>query len=578
MLEKLNLYVRGVGVLLIPIALIVGMAGCTGDDGSYAGPPGHTPFQNSPPQNLEIRTWYDLDAVKDNLAGNHTLMNDLDSTASGYWELAGPIANQGKGWAPIGFVERFFWDSPFGCGGSRTDWYGLHGTFDGQGYEIRDLFIDRPHESGVGLFGVVDEGGVIKDTGAVNVTVIGEYYIGALVGRNRGSVSNSYSSGSVTGEQWGVGGLVGVNHGTVSNSYSTCNVIGSGAIGGLVGSSGFTVSDCYSTGDVTGSYDIGGLVGVNHDTASNSYYNYDEVLINGESVITIGALSNEDFCQWLAQDRFLDVNERPSQEAGYYLIDDVLDFKQLLAFGRDGSLKFGLTNDLDLGDEPDFYVPYLAGEFDGNGHRISNLSLNFDFASNVGLFGYLASGGKVTRVGIENVDVTGDGNIGGLVGRSYGTVSNSYSSGSVTGATDVGGLVGWNGGTVSNSYSSGSVTGYRGIGGLVGMMESGDGKVSNSYSSVSVTGTEDVGGLVGEYHEGAVSNSFWDAQISGQTRSDGGTGKTTAQMKNVATFSRAGWNIVAVADPGTHNPSYIWNIVDGVTYPFLSWQAILQHR
>jgi hypothetical protein len=341
MLEKLNLYVTRVGVLLIPIALIVGMAGCTGDDGSYAGSPGHAPFQNSPPQNLEIRTWYDLDAVRDNLAGNHTLMNDLDSTASGYWELAGPIANQGKGWAPIGFVERFFWDSPFGGGGSRTDWYGLNGTFDGQGYEIRDLFIDRPHESGVGLFGVVDEGGVIKDTGAVNVTVIGEYYIGALVGRNRGSVSNSYSSGNVTGEQWGVGGLVGVNHGTVSNSYSTCNVIGSGAIGGLVGSSGFTVSDCYSTGDVTGSYDIGGLVGINN--------------------------------------------------------------------------------------------------------------------------------------------------------------------------------------------------------------------------------------------QGTVSNSFWDVQTSGQTRSAGGTGKTTARMKNVAAFSGAGWNIVAVADPGTRNPSYIWNIVDGVTYPFLSWQAILQH-
>ncbi len=113
----------------------------------------------------------------------------------------------------------------------------------------------------------------------------------------------------------------------------------------------------------------------------NSYYNYDEVLINGQNVITIGALSGEDFEQWLANDKFLDVNERLSQENGYYLINNVTDFKQLLAFGQNDTLKFRLTNDLDLAGEPNFYIPYLAGEFDGNAHKISNLSFNFGFVS-----------------------------------------------------------------------------------------------------------------------------------------------------------------------------------------------------
>jgi hypothetical protein len=281
MLGKLHSYVTKVGVFLIPVVLVVGMAGCTSDDGSYAGPRGHPPFQNSPPQDLEIRTWYDLNAVRDNLAGNHTLMNNLDSTTAGYEELASPIANQGKGWQPIGFVRVIYWDGPFLCtGGSRTDWYGLNGTFDGQGYEIRDLSVDRPYESDVGFFGVVDEGGVIKDIGAVSVTVLGEYYVGGLAGRNRGTVSNSYCSGNVTGGQWGVGGLVGVNHGTVSNSYSTCNMIGNGAIGGLVGSNGFTVSNSYSAGDVIGSYDIGGLVGVNHGSVNDSFW---DVQTSGQS-------------------------------------------------------------------------------------------------------------------------------------------------------------------------------------------------------------------------------------------------------------------------------------------------------
>ena len=72
----------------------------------------------------------------------------------------------------------------------------------------------------------------------------------------------------------------------------------------------------------------------------------------------------------------------------------------------------------------------------------------------------------------------------------------------------------------------------------------------------------------------SVRNSFWDLEISGMEGSDGGTGKTTAEMQDIATFSGAGWNIVAVGGSGERNPAYIWNIVDGETYPFLSWQSV----
>jgi hypothetical protein len=86
-----------------------------------------------------------------------------------------------------------------------------------------------------------------------------------------------------------------------------------------------------------------------------------------------------------------------------------------------------------------------------------------------------------------------------------------------------------------------------------------------------VSGNEQVGGLVGE-DRGTVSNSFWDIETSGQTTSAGGTGKTTTQMQNIATFSAAAWDIITVA-PSVTNPASIWNIVDGETYPFLSWQS-----
>jgi len=376
---------------------------------------------------LEIWDWNDLDDIRDNLGGTYILMNDLDSTTAGYEDLASSRANEGKGWQPIGTYDDLF-----------------TGSFDGQGYEIRDLFINRADESGVGLFGAVGSGGgIIKDIGVVNVTVTGNSSVGSLVGGSTGTVSNSYSTGSVTGGEY-VGGLIGVNIGTVSNSYSSGNVTGTGGQQSL---------------------SVGGLVGVNTGTVSNSY-----------------------------------------------------------------------------------------------------------------------SSGNVTGTG-EQQSLS----VGGLVAVNTGTVSNSYSSGNVTGTGKqqslyVGGLVGVNTGTVSNSYSSGNVTGtgeqqLSCVGGLVGVNMGGGnykGTVSNSHSSGNVTGTGEqqslyVGGLVG-YSTGTVSNSFWDIQTSGQATSAGGTGKTTAEMQDVATF--AGWSIIAVANPSTRTPSYIWNIVDGQTYAFLSWEPV----
>jgi hypothetical protein len=159
-------YVAKVSIFLISIALIAGLVGC-----NYI----------HPSKDLEIRDWYDLDAVRDNLAGNHILMNDLDSTTAGYNELAGPTANGGKGWQPIGGEFSLF-----------------AGSFDGQGHEIVDLFINRPDGYYVGLFSNVDAEGVVENIGVVNANVIGEYGVGGLVGSNGGTVSNSYSTASVT--------------------------------------------------------------------------------------------------------------------------------------------------------------------------------------------------------------------------------------------------------------------------------------------------------------------------------------------------------------------------------------------
>jgi len=88
-----------------------------------------------------------------------------------------------------------------------------------------------------------------------------------------------------------------------------------------------------------------------------------------------------------------------------------------------------------------------------------------------------------------------------------------------------------------------------------------------------VAGNSSVGGLLGA-SSGTVSNCFWDIETSAQNTSAGGTGKNTTDMKDISTFSGPGWDIVHVASPTTRHTGYIWNIVDDVTYPFLSWQPV----
>jgi len=178
--------------------------------------------------------------------------------------------------------------------------------------------------------------------------------------------------------------------------------------------------------------------------------------------------------------------------------------------------------------------------------------------------------------------ITGDFAVGGLVGLSHSSVTTSYAMGSVVGSEErVGGLVGYNYyGTVSDSYAEGSVDGNYRVGGLVGLTR---GEVKNSYSIASVTETGDmIGGLVGEDTEAVVSNGFWDVEASGMDASDGGTGKSTAEMKDVATYtdtSTAGlsepWDFVGDPndDEGDEN---IWDIDEDEElnhgYPFLAWK------
>lgn len=231
----------------------------------------------------------------------------------------------------------------------------------------------------------------------------------------------------------------------------------------------------------------------------------------------------------------------------------------------DLSAYYILMNDIDLSDcgveswnEGKGFVPisngdaYFTGSFDGQNHTISNLYMNENWQLKAP-FGQIDTDGVVKNLGLVNVNISGEEysaglagynggtitncystgtvighyNTGGLVGTNDGTITNCYSTANVTGMIwDIGGLVAINGGTISDCYATGDVTGNERVGGLIGLNTYGI--VTNCYSTGNVDGDIDVGGLVG--YGGTVTNSYWDNETSGQTTSDGGEGRTTAQM------------------------------------------------
>ncbi len=148
------------------------------------------------------------------------------------------------------------------------------GHFDGNGHTISNFTATADGiGTAAGLFAAID-GAEISDLGLVNASVSGSSYVGALAGYAKsGSVERCFSTGSVTGTSVCVGGLVGCNDGaTVTDCYSTATVDNRDdyATGGLVGKNNGSIANTYATGDVFGFDYAGGVTGANYGSVNNS--------------------------------------------------------------------------------------------------------------------------------------------------------------------------------------------------------------------------------------------------------------------------------------------------------------------
>ncbi len=183
-----------------------------------------------------------------------------------------------------------------------------------------------------------------------------------------------------------------------------------------------------------------------------------------------------------------------------YTITSAEGLKKLSELSNTSGITIVLANDIDMSGVTGWEgIKNFQGTFDGNGHKITNLTgTNGLFAS--------TSGATIKNVGLENVNINGSSYVGGLIGNATNTnISNCYTTGSINGTSDVGGLVGYTNSTTGtnlyeNIYSSANVTGSSKVGGLLGETHSrnSDFNIKNAYAIGDVTGSgSQIGGFAG---------------------------------------------------------------------------------
>ena len=156
--------------------------------------------------------------------------------------------------------------------------------------------------------------------------------------------------------------------------------------------------------------------------------------------------------------------------------------------------------------------------------------------------------GTIKDITLDSVDITGNNQVGGLVGYNYqGTIDNNIAIGSVDGNEDIGGLVGYNfQGTIDDSIANGSVVGNNNnAGGLVGLN---DGTIENSTANGSVDSNDNVGGLVGYNEDGTIENSTANGSVVGDNIVGGLVGYNDSGTYSEGTYCQQDSSLPAVGN------------------------------
>lgn len=215
-----------------------------------------------------------LDSIRFHLDNHFVLLNNLDfnNDSSYIGKENKHTFLTGEGWTPIGNWDNDYFlitDDKSICR-SNTPFKGI---LNGNGHTISNLYINKPNDDNLGLFGSLN--GFVYDVGVINVNISGNEHLGSIAGTVSGTISQSFSSGLINSNTISItariGGFVGYlqDGGFIYNCWSGTNIFvpNGERIAGLIGqiNEGATVRDSYSFGFINSSisWSNGGLIGRN---------------------------------------------------------------------------------------------------------------------------------------------------------------------------------------------------------------------------------------------------------------------------------------------------------------------------
>ena len=387
---------------------------------------------------------------RDALSYNFVLKNDID--ASGLVD-----ANGNSTYNTIG-------------GGTTA----FKGTFDGNGYTIVGL------QANGGLFGKLGNDAVVK-----NLNIASSVFTGKETGDSVGAVAAENNGGQISG---------------ISGYGNTVKGSG-GYIGGLVGKNYGSITDSDDQSTIIAGADTvaGGIAGMNGGTVDGWPIGYIEN-VQSNSAVTTGDLGEGLYASNLGG--IVGKNEKLSGVSWIYNINNVSAHG---VTGKTGNTKTsgGIVGTNECGISNAYNESIIHGSENIGGIAGSNAMVGSD--------GSQATLENIANA-VEIIGDAGSQNIGGLVGmQDHATTNQGRNTGAITGCTNVGGMVGYNTAdsylnNLENSPQA-TITGITNVGGIAGVNE---GEISadnqlNLVNSGKIYGWKNVGGIAGK-NSGKIDN------------------------------------------------------------------------
>lgn len=479
------------------------------------------------------------------------------------------------------------------------------GTIEGCGVLSGTIICSNPNGGQLG--GICKENSGTISRCFSNASVKGATSAGIVFVNNKnGVVQDCYNTGTLEGSS-SASGINTNNYGKIKTCLNLGAVIAEDKISEegsvirgygicVMNVSGASLENCYSDSDVCPKELFGGFR--NNTTV---YYKTTAELCGGSlpdgfdgsvwNVGSIGGIADKDAADRFAAKSYTypslnGVGSAAAREVEVYnfstdstpdwqefkYIETVEDFRKI---EDDLSGNYVLAQNIDFGGNSYRPIAYksgtsFTGKFSGNGHTISNISVNY-YDDLVGLFG--TNKGLIMNLAVSG-EVTGEEYIGGICAKNEGTIYSCSFDGEVRQSATtqrkgkVGGICGTNYATISNCFNSADVSGNDYIGGICGEMCGKDpvvvycvsvGKVSGFTGSAIVGGICGYGNGISYGGSSELSHCRFDMDVSGSINLINGGNTITNRGDNYSykTEFLCGDNI------GSFDPD-IWNAGKGV--------------